>query len=122
MRILVDECTGPAAARWLQSHGHEVFSVYDEARGMEDDLIIQKVFAEDWILLTNDKGFGEKVYRERHPHKGVILLRLDDERARHKIDVIERLLEGYADRLAGQFVTVTETQVRFARAEGYGET
>ncbi len=61
MRFLVDECTGPAVARWLRRQGHEVFSVYEEARGMEDVDIIRKAFAENWIVVTNDKGFGEKV-------------------------------------------------------------
>ncbi|CAD7781043.1 hypothetical protein BLFGPEAP_02694 [Candidatus Methanoperedenaceae archaeon GB50] len=32
MRFLVDECTGPAVARWSQRLHHDVFSVYDEAR------------------------------------------------------------------------------------------
>ena len=64
--------------------------------------------------MTNDKGFGEKVIRELFPHKGVVLLALDDERAGNKIETVRRLLEGYADQLAHKFVTVTETQVRFA--------
>ena len=115
MRLLVDECTGPAVARWLREQQHEVFSVYDQARGMDDDDIIQKAFEENWILITNDKDFGEKVYRERRPHRGVILLRLDDERAASKIDTLRRLLRDYADRLADHFVVVTETTVRFAR-------
>jgi len=42
--------------------------VYEEARGIDDDLILQKAFDENWILITSDKDFGEKVYRERHPH------------------------------------------------------
>lgn len=115
MRFLVDECTGPAVAQWLRRQGHEVFSVHEDARGMADDDIIQLAFTEDWSLVTNDKGFGEKVHRERHPHKGVVLPRLADERASSKIRIIKRLLEGYADQLTGRFVTVTETQVRFAR-------
>ena len=115
MRFLVDECTGPAMARWLREQKHEVFSVYEEARGMDDDAIIQKAFDENWILITNDKDFGEKVYRERRPHRGVVFLRLEDERTAKKIDTIRRLLEGHADRLADRFVVVTETQVRFAR-------
>ena len=114
MRFLVDECTGPAVAQWLRRQGHEVFSVYEEARGMADGEVIRKAFAEDWILVTNDKGFGEKVYRERQPHKGVVLLRLDDERTSNKIETLRRLLEGYAKELTNQFVSVTETQVRFA--------
>jgi len=115
MRFLVDECAGPKVAQWLRAQGHEIFSVYDEARGMEDDDVIQKVRAENWILITNDKDFGEKVYRERRPHRGVIFMRLENERASNKIEVLRRLLEGYADRLADQFVVVTDTRVRFAR-------
>lgn len=115
MRFLVDECTGPAVARWLREQQHKVFSVYEEARGMDDDEIVQKAFVENRILITNDKDFGEKIYRERRPHRGVILLRLNDERAAIKIDVMRRLLAGYADRLADHFVVVTETRVRFAR-------
>lgn len=61
MRFLVDECTGPAVADWLQLQQHEVFSVFTFARGITDDDIIQKAFAEDWILITNDKDFGEKI-------------------------------------------------------------
>jgi predicted nuclease of predicted toxin-antitoxin system len=115
MRFLVDESTGPAAAHWLRGQGHVVFSVHDEARGVTDDEVIQRAFVEDWILITNDKDFGEKVYREQRPHKGVVLLRLDDERAASKIDTLRRLLERYSDQLTGNFVVVTETRVRFAR-------
>ena len=115
MRFIVDECTGPKVARWLREQGHEVFSVYTEARGMEDDSIIQKAFTENWILITNDKDFGEKVHKERRPHRGVVFLRLADERATNKIETLRRLLEGYADRLADHFIVVTETRVRFAR-------
>ena len=115
MRFLVDECTGPAVALWLRAQQHEVFSVYEEARGLEDDAIIQKASDEDWILITNDKGFGEKVYRERRRHRGVVFLRLEDERAASKIEALRRLLARYADRLPDHFVVVTETRVRFAR-------
>lgn len=115
MRFLVDECTGPAVARWLGSMSHEVFSVYDQARGMEDEVIIRKAYAEDWILITNDKDFGEKVYRERRPHNGIVFLRLDDERSANKIETLRKLLESYANQIPGSFVVVTESRVRFAR-------
>jgi predicted nuclease of predicted toxin-antitoxin system len=82
---------------------------------MDDDEVIDKAFALNRILITNDKDFGEKIYRERRPHQGVVLLRLNDERAVSKINVMQRLLENHAGRLASQFVVVTETTVRFAR-------
>ena len=74
MRFLVDECTGPKVAAWLRSQGYEVLSVFDEDRGNENDVLIQKAHDETWILITNDKDFGEKVFRERRPHRGVIFM------------------------------------------------
>ncbi len=115
MRFLVDECTGPAVARWLREQQYEVFSVYEEARGMDDDDIIQKAIDENWIIVTNDKDFGEKVYRDRRSHRGVVLLRLEDERAANKIERMRELLKKYAERLPDSFVVVRETQVRFAQ-------
>lgn len=115
MRFLVDECTGPTVARWLREE-HEVFSVFEQARGSDDEFLLAKAFSEGWILITNDKDFGEKVFRERRPHRGVIFLRLDDERSANKIDALRRLLEGHADQLEGQFVVVTDTYIRFARS------
>jgi len=70
MRFLVDECTGPTVAEWLRNQKHEVFSVFEEARGMDDDDIILKALEENWILITNDKDFGEKVYRDGRLHRG----------------------------------------------------
>ncbi len=114
MRFLVDECTGPAVARWLKEQGHDVFSVYDEARGIDDDQIIRKAYTENRILISNDKDFGEKIFREKYPHKGVILLRLENERYTNKIAVLHMFLTRYADQVKNQFVVVTETKVRFA--------
>ena len=115
MRFLVDECTGPKVAEWLRGENHEVFSIFDEARGLDDDTIITKAFDEDWILITNDKDFGEMIFRERHSHHGVVFMRLADERAANKIEVLRRLLESYSEKLPEEFVVVTETKVRFAK-------
>ena len=78
-------------------------------------LFIKKAFVENWILITNYKDFGEKVYREGRPHRGVVFLRLKDERTFAKISVIQRLLAGHANQLTDKFVVVTETKIRFAR-------
>lgn len=81
---------------------------------MRDAEVIAKACSEGWILVTNDKDFGEKVFRETHPHRGVALLRLEDETSPAKIGVLERLLAAHGERLPEAFVVVSETQVRFA--------
>ena len=60
MRFLVDECTGPTVARWLEERGHDVFSVYDDASGIEDAEVLRRAHEEERILITSDKDFGEK--------------------------------------------------------------
>ena len=112
MRFLVDECTGPAVALWLRRQDHYVISVYDEMRGVDDKEVIQKAYEQNCVLITNDKDFGELIFRLKKPHKGVILLRLEDERAVNKISVLQRLLEKHEKSLPGHFIVATETAVR----------
>jgi predicted nuclease of predicted toxin-antitoxin system len=54
MRFLVDECTGSRVAKWFHDQGYEVFSVYDEARGISDDVVLKKAVSENWVLITNE--------------------------------------------------------------------
>ena len=115
MRFLVDECTGPAVATWLAEQGHDVFSGYDHAPGIDDGEVLRRAFEEARTLVTNDKDFGEKVYRERRPHHGIVLLRLADERSFQKIEALRKLLVQHAHLLEDRFVVVTKEQVRFAR-------
>jgi predicted nuclease of predicted toxin-antitoxin system len=83
---------------------------------MTDEAILRKAHDEKRILVTNDKDFGEKIFRERLPHHGVILFRLDDERSASKIKVLEKLLVNHAERVAGKFVVLTENRVRFVES------
>ena len=112
MRFLVDECVGPAVACRLRQLGHDVFSVYEEARGLDDDAILEIAAADNRVLVTDDKDFGEMIFREGKLHKGVILLRLGNERYSSKVKVLERLLKQYSDQLPGNFAVVTEAAVR----------
>jgi predicted nuclease of predicted toxin-antitoxin system len=112
MRFLVDECTGPRVASWLQELHHEVFSVYDDARGLDDESIIEIAHKSDYIIITNDKDFGELIFRMKKSHKGVILLRLKDERSQNKILILEKVLHLYSNQLINNFIVVTEQNIR----------
>jgi predicted nuclease of predicted toxin-antitoxin system len=117
MRFLVDECAGPALAHWLQEQGHDVFSIYEQSRGITDEEVLRIAVEDGRILITVDKDFGEKIFRGKQPHHGIILLRLKDERSKYKIAAMERLLANFESRLSGQFIVVTDTQVRFSASK-----
>ncbi|MGH9947037.1 MAG: DUF5615 family PIN-like protein [Pyrinomonadaceae bacterium] len=54
MRFLVDECTGPAVAKWLRQAGHDAFSIFDETQGLSDTDVLAKANSELWMVITND--------------------------------------------------------------------
>ncbi len=115
MKFIVDECTGPGVARWLYNKNYDVFSVYEQARGMGDEYILKKAVIENRILITNDRDFGEMVFREKKPHKGIVFLRLEDERTVNKIKFLSLLLNKFSEQLTDNFVVVTEKNVRIVR-------
>ena len=51
MRFLMDECTGSKVAKWLRDENHEVFSVFDEARGIMDNEVSAKTFSKNWFRI-----------------------------------------------------------------------
>jgi predicted nuclease of predicted toxin-antitoxin system len=113
VRFIVDECTGPSVAAWLRGEGHDVLSVFDDRRGARDDEVLALSVSEARIIITNDKDFGEMVFRRHLSHPGLVLLRLSDERAANKIAVLRRLLAQFGPRIPGSFVVATERAVRF---------
>lgn len=114
MQFLVGECTGPAVAEWLAEQGYDAVSVYDQRPGLDDASVVAWANCEDRILVTNDKDFGERVFRDGQLHAGIILLRLDNERSPNKIAVLDDLLRNHSDRLEGAFIVATEERIRFA--------
>jgi len=120
VRFLVDESTGPDVARWLRTLGHDVLSVYDESPGLPDDDVLRWAEREKRVLITNDKDFGELVFRDQKSHSGVVLLRIEDERPANKKAVLEELLRGHGKEIPGSFVVVSEDTVRITRFSGGG--
>jgi len=112
MKFLVDESAGRGIVHYLRSLGHDVTSVQEDRPGIEDTEICIWANQEERVIITNDKGFGRLVFRERMPNRGVVLLRLRDESAANRVRVISDLLAGYEDRLKDRFVVASETGVR----------
>lgn len=115
MRLLVDECTGPSVTAWLRNQGHDVIDAFEANRGATDESWMQQAFADDRVLITNDKDFGDNVYLHGMAHGGVVLLRLKDETPPVKIEAIRRVIETHGEEIIGEFVVVTERKIRFAK-------
>jgi len=49
---------------------------------------------------------------------GIVLLRVKGQNVTEKIGLLEKLLQGHADKLAGRFTVVTKKKIRLIPMEG----
>lgn len=77
MRFLADENFPGAAVSALQQQGHDVVWIRTDAPGSSDQEILARAQAEERIILTFDKDFGELAFRLGLPAaSGIILFRI----------------------------------------------
>ena len=101
---------------YLRTAGHNILAVAEAMPQADDQDILARATSEGRILITNDKDFGELIFRSGQAHHGVVLLRLRDESPANRVRVMKGLLGQYADRLAGHFTVATEGSVRIRSA------
>jgi predicted nuclease of predicted toxin-antitoxin system len=112
MKFLVDESADARLATHLRRLGHDAKTVASDYQpGLEDQEVLAIALREERILITNDRDFGELVYRLGLPHAGVILLRLSTTSLPAKTARLDAILAKHAGSLT-RFVVVTERSVR----------
>jgi predicted nuclease of predicted toxin-antitoxin system len=112
MHFIVDESTGSGVVELLRSGAHDVLAVSETMPQAQDQDILARAVREKRILVTNDKDFGELVYRSGQAHYGVVLLRLHDESPTNRVRILRALIDRYSDRLVQHFTVATEGSVR----------
>ncbi len=122
MRFLLDESADARLLPYLRGQGHDVTRlVTDYPAGLADPRVLAIAVAEQRILITDDRDFGELVFRRRQPHAGVIYFRLGEyAELSTKVERLDHVLTYYADQL-DQFLVVTEHRVRVRRQEPWAE-
>jgi predicted nuclease of predicted toxin-antitoxin system len=112
VKLLADECCDAQLVEALRQDGHDVLYVLESMRGAVDVDILAKAFGEDRVLLTEDKDFGELVYRQCQPASGIILLRFEPHEDAQKLPRLQALISQHANSLLGAFVVLEVNKVR----------
>jgi predicted nuclease of predicted toxin-antitoxin system len=112
MRFLLDENADLRLRPVLLELGHDVTAIaVDYQASISDRDVLDLAYAEGRILITNDRDFGELVFRQHLPHAGIIHFRLATTRFAVKRDRLLHVLITYADQL-DRYLVVTERGVR----------
>jgi predicted nuclease of predicted toxin-antitoxin system len=117
MRFIVDASSDARLVPHLKHQGHDVTRVgTDYPAALKDSEILAIAVQEHRVLITDDRDFGELVFRLRQPHAGVIYLRLDTVLFEVRARRIDEVLATYGDQL-DQFLVVTEDAVRIRSSD-----
>jgi predicted nuclease of predicted toxin-antitoxin system len=118
MRFLADENFLGVAVEALRQQGHDVVWIRTHAPGSSDVDVLAMAEAENRILLTFDRDFGELAFRAGLPAIcGIVLFRL---RMTTPTQVVQRIIATLASRTdwAGHFSVVEEGRVRMRPLPG----
>jgi predicted nuclease of predicted toxin-antitoxin system len=112
MRILANENIPGEVIAALQARGHDVRWMLIEGAGSTDEVVLSLARAEQRLLVTFDKDFGELAFRSKLPaESGVVLLRMSAHSAQRVAEVSVAVLESRAD-WAGHFSVIEDDGLR----------
>lgn len=112
MRWLVDECVDAELVKQLRNRGHGVAYVAADGAGSTDPQVLLRAREEDRVLLTEDKDFGDLVFRLRLALPGVILLRIPPEDRAIKWDRLRQTIDQFGTGLIGRYIVIDKLRMR----------
>ncbi len=115
MTILADERVDREIVERLRTEGHDVAYVAEMEAGIADEVVLEQANAVGAVLLTQDKDFGDLVFRQGLLAKGIVLLRLAGLPQASKADLTAAAFKDHQEEMAGAFTVVSGTSVRIRR-------
>ncbi len=112
MRWLADECVDAGLVSQLRVAGHDVVYVAEVAPATSDADVMMRAQAEDRLLLTEDKDFGDLVFRRGQSVPGVVLLRIDPAMRTSKSLRLEAAIGRFGENLLGRYTIIEAARYR----------
>lgn len=118
MNFIGDESLESRLIAAARNGGHFVHSIFDANRGMADSDILAMSVEMGWPIVTNDKDFGELVFRGGERAFGVVLLRFPSYiPTLHKAEVFLDWLRSNGDIVGGHYAVLTPNSARVRRLQ-----
>jgi len=115
MRFCANENIPEDCVLRLRQEGHDVLWIRETAPGSPDTAVLARALAEDRLLLTFDKDFGELVFRRgAEAVRGIILFRISQPSAAAIAECVATVLASRAD-WNGHFSVVDDAAIRMRK-------
>jgi predicted nuclease of predicted toxin-antitoxin system len=112
VRWLVDECLDAGLVSHLRAAGHDVMYMAEVAPAVSDTEVMLRAQTEQRILLTEDKDFGDLVFRHGRSVPGVVLSRIDPAMHELKRVRLDAAIHRFGENLLGRYTVIEEARLR----------
>lgn len=115
MKIVADESVDYGIILELRKNGYNVLAIEDSYKGSEDEMVLEISLKENSLLMTEDKDFGELVFRLNKAHIGIVLIRLSGIDLESKNKIILKSLKENFETMKNSFSVISENQTRIRK-------
>ena len=112
MHFFADENVARAIVQWIRGLGHDVLYAAEAGPGEVDSAWLAKAQAEERLVITADKDFGEMVFRECRTTHGVVLLRIERLTIPQRLARLQAVWTVIEANQTGAFIVITDRKVR----------
>ncbi len=112
MNILADESVDYRIISFLRKHSFNVIAIIDNDASIPDTEVLEKANEQNALLITEDKDFGELVFRLKIAHKGILLLRFLNIEIDIQNKKVLEALKIHERQLSNNFSTLTDSKLR----------
>ena|SRR4051794_25859359 len=109
-QIVADESVDFRIVNALRDAGLIVYAVAEEFPSISDRSVLSIAVEKQALLITEDKDFGELVFRLKLPHTGVLLIRI--EKADHKLPSVIASIKDHYNDLINKFSVISDNKLR----------
>jgi len=115
VRLLADESVRGVVVRALRAEGHDVVFIAEDRPGISDEQVLEGAVSSERVLITEDQGFGRRIYLLRLRSRGVVLLRYPTRIGGEFARDVAALITREGDRLTGAFAVIRPGKARIRR-------
>jgi predicted nuclease of predicted toxin-antitoxin system len=115
LKFLIDVGVGGGIEKYLRAEGYDTKAVREIDPQLEDQEIIRMAVAENRMVVTMDKDFGELVYHCSMKHRGVLLLKLEEATGQEKLEVFQQIMEKYSFQIVNCFCVFQNDKLRIRK-------
>jgi len=115
LSFLADESCDFSVIHALRSVGYPVKAVAEIYPSLPDEMVLELAVAENRLLITEDKDFGEWVFAHQHAMMGVLLIRYPASMRASMVAAVIDLIEGHATELDSSFTVLEPGRARIRK-------